>query len=59
MTDSITLAVLRPTPGMASRESMSAGTCPACRLDMARAIPIRDLVLLLGYEQERMRLNTC
>ena len=35
----ITLAVLRPTPGRASRESMSDGTSPPCFSMMARAIP--------------------
>src|SRR5690554_1466939 len=50
----ITLAVLRPTPGMESNESISEGTSLLNSDTSFFAIPTRFFALLLGYEQDLM-----
>ncbi len=53
-TDSITLAVLRPTPGSFMRLSMSWGISPPKSSCSIRAALISERVLLLGKVTERM-----
>ena len=57
-TDAITLAVLRPTPGILTSRSGSEGTVPPNSSSSVRAIPIRCLALLFGNEIDFIRAYT-